>query len=160
MRVRTLCVLVVLLGGLPVLAQQAPVQVQPTLETQPVIGTGAVVQGVALWQHPTDPKNSLLLVADNQNGLLLYQLDGTRRAVLAEGAVLGVDVQEGFPVAGISQPLVMVANQPLQGLVGYVIDPSTLTIRRAGLGPITAASFTPSSVALYASPTSGRFFAF
>jgi 3-phytase len=149
----------VLLAGLPARAQPS-LQVRPTLETQPVLGTGTVVQGAALWVHPTDPANSLLLVADNQNGLLLYQTDGTLRRRLAEGAVLGVDVQEGVRVGGISQSLVMVANQSLQGLAAYIIAPTTLDIRGAGLGSVVAQGFTPTSVALYVSPTSGRFFAF
>ncbi|QRK08167.1 phytase [Archangium violaceum] len=160
MRFRIFLVLAVLLSGVPVLAQQT-IQVLPTLETDPALGTGAVVQGAALWRHPSDPLNSLLLVADNQVGLLLYDINGTLRAQLSEGVVLGVDVQEGVPVAGITQPLVMVANPTLQALVSYVIEPTTLEMRRAtGLSPIIAQGFSPSTVALYASPTTGRIFAF
>lgn len=159
MRFRTLLVLAILLTGLPVLAQQT-IQVAPTLETQPVIGTGAVVQGAALWMHPTDPASSLLLVADNQTGLLVYNLNGTQRPLLAEGAVQGVDVQEGVVVGGISQTLVMVANTSQQALIGYIIDPSTLQFRRAGFANVTAPSFAPNSVALYVSPSTGRVFAF
>jgi 3-phytase len=158
-RSRTFLALAVLLIGLPALAQQT-VQVRPSAETQPVLGTGAVVQGAALWVHPTDPSNSLLLVADGQTGLLVYQLDGTQRTLIAEGAALGVDVQEGFRVGGISQPLVMVANQSLQGLVAYIVDPTTLGFRGAGMVPIATQGFNPNSVALYASPTTGRFYAF
>ncbi len=159
MRSRTFLSLAVLLLGLPALAQQT-VQVQPTLETQGALGTGTVVDGAALWVHPSDPANSLLLVADNQNGLLVYQLDGTQRPRLAEGAVLGVDVQEGVSVGGISQQLVVVANQSLQGLVAYIVNPTTLGLSRAGLATITAQGFTPNSVALYVSPSTGRVFAF
>lgn len=159
MRFRTLLVLAVLLTGVPALAQQT-IQVSPTLETQPAVGTGAVVQGAALWMHPTDPASSLLLVADNQTGLLVYNLNGTARPLLAEGAVQGVDVQEGVVVGGISQPLVMVANTTAQALIGYIIDSSTLEFRRAGFPNVTAPSFAPSSVALYVSPTTGRVFAF
>ncbi|HEX8436005.1 myxosortase-dependent phytase-like phosphatase [Archangium sp.] len=158
-RSRTFLSLAVLLLGLPALAQQT-VQVQPTLETQGVLGTGTVVAGAAVWVHPSDPANSLLLVADNQNGLLVYQLDGTRRAQPPDGIVLGVDVQEGVSLGGISQQLVVVANQSLQGLVAYLVDPTTLNLRRAGLATMTAQGFTPNSVALYVSPTTGRVFAF
>lgn len=157
-RSRTFLALAALLTSLPALAQQA-LQVRPSVETQPVLGAGAVVQGAALWVHPTDPANSLLLVADSQSGLLVYQVDGTQRALIAEGAALGVDVQEGFQVGGISQSLVMVANQSNQGLLAYIVDPTTLNLRPAGLLPITAQGFNPNSVALYASPT-GRFYAF
>ncbi|HEY0093710.1 MAG TPA: phytase, partial [Archangium sp.] len=42
----------------------------------------------------------------------------------------------------------------------YVIEPTTLGIRGAGLPPITSQGFVPNSVAMYVSPTTGRFFAF
>lgn len=160
MRFRTLLIVAVLLAGLPARAQQT-IQVLPTLETAPVPGTGTVVQGAALWLHPTDPASSLLLVADNQRGLVLFRTDGTEQALLAsDGVALGVDVQEGVQVTGISQSLVMVANPTLQALVAYIIDPTTLEMRRAGLTPISTQGFVPNSVALYVSPTTGRFFAF
>lgn len=160
MRFRICLVIAVLLAGLPVLAQQ-PIQVRPTLETDPVLGSGTVVQGAALWVHPSDPASSLLLVADNQFGLLLYRTDGSLLSALSsDGVAAGVDVQEGVQVTGIAQPLVVVASPSLQGLVAYIVDPTTLAIRRAGLSPITTQGFIPNSVALYVSPTSGRFFAF
>ncbi|MCY1080400.1 myxosortase-dependent phytase-like phosphatase [Archangium lansingense] len=160
MRFRTILAVAVLLAGLPVLAQQS-IQVLPTLETDPVPGTGTVVQGAALWMHPSDPASSVLLVADNQRGLLLYRTDGTELSLLAsDGVALGVDVQESVQVTGVSQSLVMVANPTLQALVAYIIDPTTLAIRSAGLTPITTTGFVPNSVALYVSPTTGRFFAF
>lgn len=159
-RFRTLLIVAVLLAGLPALAQPS-IQVSPTLETEQVFGTGPVVQGGALWVHPTDPANSLLLVADNQLGLLLYRLNGDLLSSQAsEGVAAGVDVQENVHVTGISQSLVMVANPSLQALVAYIIDPTTLGVRGAGLSPITTSGFVPNSVALYVSPTSGRFFAF
>ncbi|MFY0524527.1 myxosortase-dependent phytase-like phosphatase [Archangium gephyra] len=160
MRFRTLLIVAVLLAGLPARAQSS-LQVSPTLETAQVLGSGTVVQGAALWVHPSDPASSLLLVADNQVGLLLYRTDGTLLATQSsEGVASGVDVQERVQVTGISQSLVMVANPSLQALVAYIIDPTTLGIRGAGLSPITTQGFVPNSVAMYVSPTSGRFFAF
>ncbi|HYO68377.1 MAG TPA: phytase [Archangium sp.] len=160
MRFRTLLIVAVLLAGLPALAQQN-LQVSPSVETAQALGTGTVVQGAALWLHPTDPANSLLLVADNQVGLLVYRTTG---ALLfshsSDGVAAGVDVQENAQVTGISQSLVMVANPSLQALVAYLIDPTTLGLRSAGLSPITTSGFVPNSVALYVSPTTGRLFAF
>jgi 3-phytase len=157
-RSRTLLALAVLVASLSAAAQ--PLQARPASETEPVIGTGGVVQGVALWEHPTEPANSLLLVADAQVGLLSYRLDGRQSQWLAEGGMLGVDVQPGFPVGGSARSLVVVANQPRQGLVAYVVDPTTLRFVRAPLDVINVPGFMPTSVALYASPTTGRFHVF
>jgi 3-phytase len=159
-RFRTLLIVAVLLAGLPAWAQQN-IQVPPTLETAQVLGTGTVVQGAALWVHPTDPANSLLLVADNQVGLLVYRTTGALLfSQSSDGVAAGVDVQESVQVTGISQSLVMVANPSLQALVAYLIEPTTLGLRGAGLSPITTQGFVPNSVALYVSPSTGRFFAF
>ncbi|HSP80790.1 MAG TPA: phytase, partial [Myxococcaceae bacterium] len=157
-RSRTFLALAVLVASLSAAAQ--PFEVRPVLETQPVIGGGSVVEGAALWVHPTDPSRSLLLVADSQVGLLTYQLEGLREEWLSGGGVLDVDVQPGFPVGGIAQQLVMVANQPLQGLVAYIVDPTTLRLRAAGLEVINVPGFVPTRVALYSSPITGAFYAF
>jgi len=158
-RSRTLLSLAVLLCGLPALAQ--PFQVQPTAETQPVITSGTAIQGGALWVHPTDPGNSLLLVPESLNGLFLYRLDGTEQARFSQqGGAVGVDVQENVRVGGITQQLVVVASQTLQALVAYIVDPTTLQLQSAGLANITTQGFNPNSVALYVSPTSGRVFVF
>ncbi len=158
MRSRTFLALAVLVASFSVEAQ--PREVRPVVETQPVIGGGPVVEGAALWVHPTDPSRSLLLVADAQVGLITYQLDGLQEEWLSGGGVLGVDVQPGFPVGGITQQLVMVANQPLQGLVAYIMDPTTLRLRAANLEVINVPGFAPTRVALYSSPTTGTFYVF
>jgi 3-phytase len=147
--------LAVLLTCLSAAAQPRPVAA--TGETQPVQGFGPVVRGMALWVHPTDPKNSLLLMSDDQAGLISHRLDGGQVELLS-GAARGVDVQEGFPVGGVSQPLVMVSDG--QQLVGYLIDTATLRLRFSGLLPASAGGVTPESVALYKSPNTGRTFAF
>jgi 3-phytase len=154
-----LLALAVLLPGTPGLAQQPPLQVAPVQETQPVRGSGALVsRGAAVWMHPTNPALSQLLVADNQTGLLSYNLDGSEQGLLVPGALTGVDVREGFPVGGGAQSLVMVANSSV-GLQGYVIDPSSLQAARADVRDIST-GFAPTAVALFRSPRTQRFYAF
>jgi 3-phytase len=154
-----LLALAVLLPGVPVLAQQQqPVPIAPVQQTQPTRGAGMTIQGAAVWLHPTVPASSLLLVADNQIGLLAYNLDGSERGLLVPGALTGVDVREGFPVGTGTQSLVMLANASV-GLLGYVIDPSNFSARSAGIRDIST-GFAPTAVALYRSPRTQRFYAF
>jgi len=153
----SLLALAVLLSGVPVLAQtQTPVRVVPIVETQPVLGSGSTIQGAALWVHPKTPASSQLLVADRQAGLLSYELNGAARPVLVTGSLSGVDVQDGFLVDDVSQPLIVVANVTV-GLEAYVLDLTTLTAQK--IGATIPTGFTPNSVAVYASE-SGRYYAF
>jgi 3-phytase len=111
---------------------------------------------MALWVHPTDSRNSLLLMGDSQAGLLSYRLDGGLLEQVS-GSAFGVDVQEGFPVGGITQPLVMVSNG--QNLVSYIIN-NQLRLQFSGLAPVAFAAGAPEHVAMYRSPSTGRHFAF
>ncbi|OJH40961.1 myxosortase-dependent phytase-like phosphatase [Cystobacter ferrugineus] len=161
MRSPFLLALAVLLPGMPVLAQQQPQQpvpIRPVQQTQPTRGAGTAIQSAAVWHHPTVPASSLLLVADNQIGLLAYNLDGTERGLLVPGALTGVDVREGFPAGAGTQSLVMLANASV-GLLAYVIDPSTFSAQPAGIQDLST-GFSPSAVALYRSPRTQRFYVF
>lgn len=160
MRVPLSIALAVLLMAPSTRAQTTPVQVPAFRETVGALGSGQVVQGSTVWLNPVDPSRSLLLVADNFAGLLVYSIDGSARFQQADGPVQGVDVQDGF-VAGTDggiQSLVMVANTS-SGLVSYTIDPSTLAISRAGIANFTPSGITPNSLALYAN-AQGRLFVF
>ncbi|MBU8899872.1 phytase [Corallococcus sp. M34] len=150
--------------AVPVLFASASSLAQPvtlpwSLQTQPAVAGTNTIQDVAIWVHPRVPANSLLLTADTQNGLLTYGLDGgAQQLYAADGIVSSVDVHEGFPLGTTSQSLVVTANPSLNGLVAYVIDPTTLTLRRVSSVMDQAHGY--NTVRLYRSPNTGSFFAF
>jgi 3-phytase len=145
----------------PFVAWAQAVSVQPGGETQPsTLATSAQASDVALWVHPTDRSQSLLLVAHSFSGLVSFTLDGRELQLVQEGPVFGVDVQGGVQVAGAVQQLVMTANRALQGLVPYVVDPGTRGLQRVGQGVLRATNFEPEAVTLYRSPSDGRVYAF
>lgn len=146
----------------PLVAGAQVVDVRPTLETQPgVLATGTQAVDVGLWINPLNSGQSLLLVADTSSGVVTFTLEGSELQLVADGVVSGVDVQEGTNVAGAVQPLVMTANRTLNGLVPYVINPSTRVMTRVDPTQVLrATSFAPESVTLYRSAISGRLHAF
>jgi 3-phytase len=159
MRVHTLLVLLLLLGGLPAAAQ--PLSVLPTRETQPIVRGGNTVQDVALWPNSADAGTSLLIVSDSAVGLTTFRLDGSELEALASDVVtFGVDVHEGFALPGGTAPLVVVANGTLQALLAYVVDPVSLRLRRIDTGTLRVANFSPRTVALYRSAATGKLYAF
>ena len=162
MRNPTLLALVALLSGAAVSAQ--PVTVAPTLETQPNPATTAgELQDVALWVNPADAGASLLITAYNNvnAGLVTFGVDGRQlETELPDGPTLGVAVRDGFPLAGGSRTLVVTANTNFNGLAAYVVDAQGAD-RLVRIGPAGFLSGTAfSTVALYRSTATGRFYVF
>ena len=57
-------------------AQRDPVE--PTVETEPVSTYGDAADDPAVWVHPTDPSQSLIIGANKKLGLEVYDLAGRR----------------------------------------------------------------------------------
>lgn len=93
-------VLAVVLGGAQP-ASAAPVPVVPTDETTPVAHTGDAADDPAIWVHPTNPANSLVIGNDKLGALETYNLDGTRRQRITTGTTFwgNVDVRGNLVVA-------------------------------------------------------------
>ncbi|MCY1021215.1 myxosortase-dependent phytase-like phosphatase [Pyxidicoccus sp. MSG2] len=153
--------LAALLASATVSAQ--PVSVVPVRETQPNPAvTGGALRDVALWVNPADGGASLLLTAyDNANaGLVTFGMDGAQQEAELDGPVQGVAVHDDFPLAGGSRTLVVAASTTFNGLVAYRLDPggAERVVRIGIAGFLTGTQY--STVALYRSPTSGRFYVF
>ncbi|WP_164000203.1 myxosortase-dependent phytase-like phosphatase [Pyxidicoccus caerfyrddinensis] len=156
--------LAALLASATVSAQPVSVSVAPVRETQPDPGTVAgALRDVALWVNPADGGASLLISAyDNVNaGLVTFGVDGTQvEAELPDGPALGVALHDDFPLGGGSRTLVVTANPNFNGLGAYRLDPTGAdrVVRIGNAGFLTGTQY--ATVALYRSPTSGRFFVF
>ncbi|ADO73793.1 myxosortase-dependent phytase-like phosphatase [Stigmatella aurantiaca] len=159
MRIPRLLKLLVALGGLPVAAQ--PVEVSPVRETQAVNGVSGGSPEGALWRDGTFPDRSLFITADPTLGVVTYQLDGGEREVInSSGVAYAVDVIDGFPLAGGTTPLIVVANGTSRSLTAYVVDPTQLVLRPVDASALRLPNFDPRTVNLYRSSASGKVYAF
>lgn len=63
----------------PTRAAEAIVPVKPMVETAPVTHDGDSADDPAIWIHPSDPAQSLIIGTDKANGggLTSYNLDGS-----------------------------------------------------------------------------------
>jgi 3-phytase len=133
-----------------------PVIIAAEGETAESPGDGA--SGAAVWLHPADLSASLIVSGDDNAGLGVYTLDGAQHAFLTEdGGIGGVDVRYGFPLGSRTVSLIVgaVADEPR--LVVYTVsDDDARTLIR--LGAIETGAVL-SSVCLFHSRTSGRFYA-
>ncbi|MEX2149159.1 MAG: phytase [Steroidobacteraceae bacterium] len=105
----------------------AAVTVPAAAETTPTVEDGA--NGVAIWVHPSDPAQSLVLGAGGTGGLEVYGLDGALRQRIGDIEASHVSIRYGFVVGGRPLPLVLVYESRSSALLAYTVD-DALTLRR------------------------------
>jgi myo-inositol-hexaphosphate 3-phosphohydrolase len=118
--------------------------VQPTgdasaaVETVPV-ASGGTTDDPAVWVDPAEPTKSLIIGANNDAGIGIYDLAGAeKRTITADGPASSVDVRRGFTLGGQAVDILAAANN---GTVRfYTIDAAgQVTNQTAGTGAITPA---------------------
>ena len=149
-------VLLVVGGGL---AGANPVT--PQVETDPVPHSGDAADDPAIWLHPTDSAQSVVIGTDKRTGggLAVYDLAGNQLHFHADGRMNNVDVRYGFPLGGQKVDIVAAGNRTDDSIAVYRIDPATrqlqdITARTLSVGVTEAYGF-----ALYHSWLTGKYYA-
>lgn len=133
-------------------------QVVPIVETTPVDSVGDAADDPAIWVHPEDPLQSLVIGTDKQKGLNVYDLDGRLLQALPDGRMNNVDLRDGFAVDGRRMALVAASNRTDRTIALYLLDPGTRRLSRAG-DPVPTGFADPYGLCLYAS-RDGAYFVF
>ena len=133
--------------------------VTATVETQPVLHPGDAADDAALWQHPTDPSQSVVIGNDKGGALDVYDMQGQLLQRIEEGFFGNVDVHTGVITGGVTRDIVAVYRA---GLRLYTIDPDTrrlsnVTDSSTGSLPVPTGG---EGLCLYQSQQSGGTFAF
>jgi 3-phytase len=123
------------------------VDVQPKLETRPLFdddaGGSADADDPAIWLHPTQSNQSLVIVTKKNAGLSVYDLQGKQvqsiaapsppRPTDAPGRFNNVDIVYGFQLRGRTVDLAVTTDRGSDKLRIYEIDPTRI---RQGLKPL------------------------
>lgn len=123
--------------------------VTPTLETAPVTTWGDAADDPAIWVHPRNPSQSLVIGTDKNLGLYVYDLDGRLLQTLADGRMNNVDLRDGFMVDGKPRTLVAASNRTDKSIALYFLDPATRRLARAG-DPVPTGFADPYGLCMYA----------
>jgi myo-inositol-hexaphosphate 3-phosphohydrolase len=140
-----------------------------TAETDAVSAKTVKTADPAIWVNPQNPANSLLLGANNADGLTVYNMAGAKQAQTGAvaAAVTGVDTRNNVTVAGAPASVAIAVGDDGAAPHGsahiYVIDPATGKLA----DKTAAAAVTPdwhqgkiSMVCMYQSPVSHNTYAF
>tara|TARA_R110000868_G_scaffold59536_1_gene182587 strand:+ start:1485 stop:2543 length:1059 start_codon:yes stop_codon:yes gene_type:complete len=90
-------------------------------ETAPAGVTGDSADDPAIWAHPTDREQSLILGTNKQEGLVVFALNGSERQRLPIGPINNVDVRQGIG----STYDIAVASNDTQGISVFSIHRTT-----------------------------------
>lgn len=135
------------------------VPITASLETAPARSREDSVDDPAIWLHPIDPTQSLIIATDKTRGLVVFDLSGAEIQVVRLGEVNNVDLRYNFPLDGNKVALVVASNRSERALSIFTINPETRTLEPANGQPI-AAELTAYGLCMYVSPLTGRYYVF
>lgn len=121
------------------LSDTGALEVAATVETAEVGHSGDAADDPAVWVHPDDPSQSVVVATDKQGGLLVYDLTGRELQYLPAGEMNNVDIRpadDGFTLGGRPVVLVVAGNRSTNTLDVYELDPGTRTLREIAGAPI------------------------
>lgn len=134
--------------------------VTPDVETRPVDDYGDAADDMAIWVHPRDPAQSLVIGTNKKRGLDVYDLKGKRLQVLEDGRMNNVDIREGFKLGGREVALVTASNRTSKSLAVYRVDVQSRQLINVADGIIDLKLDDPYGLCMYRSAKSGDYFVF
>lgn len=152
-----LLVLILVLFG-PVTAQdeaESPVlEVTGAVETVESPGDGATAP--TIWLHPTDLSQSLIIATDDNEGLGVYDLEGSMLQFLTEdGATSNVDLRYNFPLGSSRMTIIAAGVKDEPRIALFTVDAETRQLQR--LGQIDT-GIRLNGLCMYVSRLTGRYY--
>lgn len=102
-------------------ASQLP-EVLPSAETDPMPQWGDAADDPALWLHPRNPEQSLILGTNKRQGLFVYDLSGREVQRLDIGRLNNVDVRYNLRWQGQDVDLAAASNRDINAISLFAID--------------------------------------
>ena len=141
-------------------APDAPKVVRPVVETEVIPTWGDSADDPAIWVHPGDAAQSLVIGTGKKSGLYVFDLEGRTLQVLEDGRMNNVDVRDGFALGGETVPIVAASNRSNDSIALYRIDPDTRQLIDVADGVLTTGFGDPYGLCLYRSRVDGAHYVF
>jgi 3-phytase len=134
----------------------APPSVMARAETAPVESPLDAADDVAIWVHPLDLQQSVIIGTDKRRGLMVYDLEGRLLQSLDDGRLNNVDLRDGFKFGGRLVTLVAASNRSDRTIAFYFLNADTRRLSRAG-SPVSTWLKDPYGLCMYAQPGGDHF---
>jgi 3-phytase len=129
-------------------------------ETVPTGAEGDAVADPAIFIPPGQSEGTIILGADTNAGLYVYDLSGEVLQFLPVGPLTNVDTRFGLKLGDKAFGLAVATNRGTGKLNVFTIDPQTSEVSETGIMPHDLGYEDPETLCLFADPTSSRFYAF
>ncbi|PAU79696.1 3-phytase [Halovibrio salipaludis] len=100
-------------------------EVRASMQTEVVPSPGDAADDPAVWVHPGEPAQSLILGTNKRAGLHVYDLDGRERQFIGNGRVNNVDVRYGASFNGQEVDVAAATNRTTGTISLYAIERDT-----------------------------------
>ena len=104
-------------------------RVAASIETAPAGARGDAADDPAFWLHPQDAAKSLILGTNKQEGLVVYNLDGSEAARLPIGLINNIDLRQS---ADRPHDVALASNDQVNAISVFLIDRATGTVSHRG----------------------------
>jgi len=111
----------------PVIEGQAVVMA--SMETAPAGARGDAADDPAVWLSPADASKSLILGTNKQEGLVVYNLDGTEAARLPIGLINNIDIRQS---ADRPYDVAVASNDQVNAISVFLVDRATGAVSHRG----------------------------
>jgi 3-phytase len=152
-------------GGAPTPEQADPgasgrppilIDVPAVAQTEPVDSP----DDSAIWVHPTDPEQSLIVATDKKKGLLVYDMQGKVIQRLDEGRLNNVDLRYGMVFPQGQFDVLAASHRDEKSVRFYTIDPQSRLVRPANVRPVIVDLEEPYGLAMFRNPRNGQYYVF
>lgn len=136
------------------------VEVQAELETAAVSNGDDAADDPAIWLHPDEEEDSVIIATNKAGGLLVYDLEGNEKFSYSLGKMNNVDVRYDFPLGGGKRVDIAAAtNRTTNTIDLFAIDSDTGALTDISGTPIHSNMGEVYGFSLYHSMRSGKFYA-
>jgi len=134
----------------------AVVTVVPTAETAVMPDADDAADDPAIWVHPGNPEQSLIIGTNKQRGLVVYHLDGREASKRDDGRMNNVDLRQNVTVGHFTGDLVAATNRDKKSIDVYSLDGASATLTPVLSIPTGFAD--PYGLCLYRSAKTGELY--
>lgn len=134
--------------------------VSARVETRFADSYGDAADDPAIWAHPTDPAQSLVIATDKKAGLYVYDMKGDVVQFLADGKMNNVDLREGFELGGEKVVLVTASNRTDKSIAIYRLDTGQRNLVNVADGVQPTGLGDPYGLCMYRSARDDRTYVF
>jgi len=137
------------------IAPPVPVVVA-TVETAPAGSYGDAADDPAIWAHPTDPAQSVVIATDKKAGLYVYDMHGKVVQFLPVGKMNNIDLRDGYSLGGKPVTLVTASDRTRKAIGIFRYDPTARELVDVADGVQPTGLQDPYGLCMYKSPRSGK----